>query len=181
MAAAGAHRVGGRHGEAVAAGRCRRAREHAAAVQGQAGRQGARRLAERLGAGAARGVDRLAAKRLPAAVILCTNRLSAIDPAVQRRAADIFIFTRPNPEQRKAVLDVPLREAGLTSEQVDKIVDATGGKGLHSIGCTFSDLTQRLLPTLVLDAYPDQAITFESALAIAENLIPTPPFKDGQN
>src|SRR5882762_8288567 len=34
-----------------------------------------------------RGVDRLAQKRLPAAVILCTNRLAAIDPAVRRRAS----------------------------------------------------------------------------------------------
>ena len=55
-----------------------------------------------------RGVDRLAEKRLPAAVILCTNRLSAIDPAVQRRAADIFEFRRPNDAQRRAVLEAPL-------------------------------------------------------------------------
>jgi len=127
-----------------------------------------------------RGVDRLAAKRLPAVVILCTNRLSAIDPAVQRRAADIFTFGRPNAEQRKAVLAAPLSEAGFRESQIDKIVDATGGAGPSSIGCTFSDLTQRLLPTLVLEAYPDSAISFESALAIAENLVPTPQFKDGQ-
>ena len=55
-----------------------------------------------------RGVDLLAEQRLPAAVILCTNRLSAIDPAVQRRAAAIFVLERPNPEQRLAVLEIPL-------------------------------------------------------------------------
>lgn len=126
-----------------------------------------------------RGVDRLAAKRLPAAVILCTNRLSAIDPAVQRRAADIFAFGRPNAEQRRAVLAQPLGETGFTEEQIDRIVAATEGSGPDRIGCTFSDLTQRLLPTLVLDAYPDRAITFERALAIAETLTPTPPFRDG--
>ena len=43
-----------------------------------------------------RGIDRLAEKRLPAVVILCTNRLAAIDPAVQRRAAEIFEFRRPD-------------------------------------------------------------------------------------
>ena len=31
-----------------------------------------------------RGVDRLAEKRLPVAIILCTNRVNAIDPAVRR-------------------------------------------------------------------------------------------------
>jgi AAA+ superfamily predicted ATPase len=33
-----------------------------------------------------RGVDRIG-NGLPAAVIMCTNRLSALDPAVRRRAA----------------------------------------------------------------------------------------------
>jgi SpoVK/Ycf46/Vps4 family AAA+-type ATPase len=32
-----------------------------------------------------RGVDRLAEKQLPVAVVLCTNRLTSIDPAVLRR------------------------------------------------------------------------------------------------
>ena len=60
-----------------------------------------------------RGVDRLAEKRLPAVVVLCTNRLSAIDPAVQRRAAEIFEFRRPDEAQRRTVIEAPLAEAGL--------------------------------------------------------------------
>ena len=128
-----------------------------------------------------RGVDRLAAKRLPAAIILCTNRLSAIDPAVQRRAADIFIFKRPNDEQRKAVIDAPLREAGFNSVQIDKIVCATGASDTNPVGFTFSDLTQRLLPSVVLDAYPDRAIDFDRTIAIIQDFTPTPPFRDGQN
>src|SRR6185503_11594340 len=65
-----------------------------------------------------RGVDRLSEQQLPAAVILCTNRLSAIDPAVQRRAAQIFRFARPTAEQRFAILDLPLREAGLSRKEI---------------------------------------------------------------
>lgn len=128
-----------------------------------------------------RGVDRLASKRLPAAVILCTNRLSAIDPAVQRRAAQIFSFARPNAEQRRAVLETPLAEAGLNRAQIDKVVDATGSHKGSTAGFTFSDLTQRLLPTLVLDAYPDKALTFDRVLGIAKAIKPTPPFRDGGN
>jgi AAA+ superfamily predicted ATPase len=126
-----------------------------------------------------RGVDKLAEKRLPAAVVLCTNRLSAIDPAVQRRAADIFEFRRPNDAQRRAVIEKPLKEAGFNDSQIDKIVQMTGSTNPKTIGFTFSDLTQRLLPTLVLDAYPDRPITFQRASQIIETMKPTPPFQDG--
>lgn len=127
-----------------------------------------------------RGVDRLAEKRLPAAVILCTNRLSAIDPAVQRRAADIFEFHRPNETQRRAVIEGPLREAGFAAAQIDRLVQITGSVRQGAPSFTFSDLTQRLLPTLVLDAYPDRAITFNRAVEIATAIKPTPPFRDGR-
>ena len=39
-----------------------------------------------------RGIDRLANARIPVAVIMCTNRFGALDPAVRRRAADILFF-----------------------------------------------------------------------------------------
>ena len=42
-----------------------------------------------------RGVDRVAQSRAPMGIIMCTNRLSAIDPAVRRRAAEIIEFSRP--------------------------------------------------------------------------------------
>jgi SpoVK/Ycf46/Vps4 family AAA+-type ATPase len=116
---------------------------------------------------------------LPAAVILCTNRLSAIDPAVQRRAAGIYEFHRPDAQQRRAVLEAPLGEIGLSAAEIDKIVAATGSERAKP-GFTFSDLTQRLIPTLVLDAYPDRAITASRALKLAREIRPTPPFKDGK-
>ena len=123
-----------------------------------------------------RGVDRLAEKRLPAVVILCTNRLSAIDPAVQRRAAEIFKFRRPNVTQRRTVIETSLEEAGLSSSQIDKLAQMTGSPTDGEVGFTFSDLTQRLLPTLVLDAYPDRAISFERAVEIVNGMTPTKQF-----
>lgn len=123
-----------------------------------------------------RGVDRLSEQQLPAAVILCTNRVNAIDPAVKRRAAEIFEFARPNDEQRLAVLETPLREAGFSAGEIKQVVAMTGPSNGSDYGFTFSDLTQRLLPTLVLDAYPNQAITFERAQVVIKTLHPTPPF-----
>lgn len=126
-----------------------------------------------------RGVDRLAERQLPAAVVLCTNRLSAIDPAVQRRAAEIFVFRRPNDAQRRAVIEGPLGELGFTGPQVDQIVQLTGKMEDQAYGYTFSDLTQRLIPILVLDAYPDSPVRLDRALELIADIKPTPPFRDG--
>jgi len=123
-----------------------------------------------------RGVDRLAEQHLPVVVILCTNRLSSIDPAVQRRAADIFRFVRPNDAQRRAVLETPLTEAGFSATEINKMVKLTGATEASSVGFTFSDLTQRLLPTLVLDAYPDKSISFHRAVELLGTITATPQF-----
>ncbi len=126
-----------------------------------------------------RGVDRLAEDRLPAAIILCTNRLRAIDPAVQRRAADVFVFKRPTGPQRKRVLEGPLSEVGFSADQIEKIVGMTGETATNPAGFTFSDITQRLLPTLLLDAYPNRPITFERTSQLVSAVKATPPFRDG--
>jgi AAA+ superfamily predicted ATPase len=123
-----------------------------------------------------RGVDRLAEQHLPVVIILCTNRLSSIDPAVQRRAADIFRFARPNDAQRRAVLEAPLAEVGFSATEINKLVRLTGAMDASSVGFTFSDLTQRFLPTLVLDAYPDRPITFHRAVELLGTILATPQF-----
>jgi len=125
-----------------------------------------------------RGIDRLGNGRLPVAVIMCTNRPESLDPAIRRRAADLFVFTRPNEEQRRAVIEGPLTSLGLSKKEVDKIVKLTGPRDNGDIGFTFSDLTQRLLPTILLDAYPDNKVTAASATRITESISPTSPFKE---
>ena len=125
-----------------------------------------------------RGVDQIANRQVPAAVIMCTNRLGALDPAVRRRAADILTFSRPDEEQRTAVLAEPLTLLGFSTSQVVAVVAATGPRKGREHGFTFSDLTQRLLPTIVLDAYPASAVAPARALAIAKAMEPTPPFRE---
>lgn len=122
-----------------------------------------------------RGVDRIAQSHAPMAVIMCTNRLSAIDPAIRRRAAEVIEFSRPNTAQRKAALS-PLEDAGFNDEQIAKIAEVTGENG-KGYGATYSDIVQRLIPAVVLDAYPDSAVRFERALDIASQMKPTPPFQ----
>ena len=126
-----------------------------------------------------RGIDRLANSKLPAAVVMCTNRLGALDPAVQRRAADILTFTRPDSEQREAVLAPFLCRLGFSQAQIAAVVGATGPGRNGDYGFTFSDLTQRLLPAVVLDAYPDGPVDADRVMKITQAMTPTAPFRDG--
>jgi AAA+ superfamily predicted ATPase len=125
-----------------------------------------------------RGVDEFSSQHLPAAVIMCTNRLNAIDPAVRRRAADVLEFARPGDEQRRLILAAALKPAGFNAHQIEALVEATGAA--QEPGFTYSDLTQRLLPALVLDAYPDKPIKFERALELVVKTKPTPKFSEAQ-
>jgi hypothetical protein len=95
-----------------------------------------------------------------------------------RRAAEIFEFRRPNEAQRRAVVEEPLADLGFKKLQIDRIVELTGARDKKGVGFTFSDLTQRLLPTLILDAYPDRPVTFERAVELLADMKPTPPFRD---
>ncbi|HVK08840.1 MAG TPA: ATP-binding protein [Gemmataceae bacterium] len=123
-----------------------------------------------------RGVDDLAGGRLPALIVMCTNRLDAIDPALRRRAAVTFQFDRPTEEQRAAVLRAALADTGITEPQIQALANATGPTKHLKYGFTYSDLTQRYIPALVFDAFPDKPITFERAREILDKTLPTPPF-----
>lgn len=125
-----------------------------------------------------RGIDNIANSKLPAAVIMCTNRLGSLDPAIKRRAAEILHFERPDEVQRLAVLEPTLTELGFAPKEVKTIVSLTGPTDDRDYGFTFSDLTQRLLPSIVLDAYPENAVLFDRAAKLTKTIIPTSPFKE---
>lgn len=125
-----------------------------------------------------RGIDRFANGGLPAVVLMCTNRLSALDPAVRRRAADILVFERPDAAQRHEVFVRCLGNAGFGKTDLQELVAVTGEQSKREYGFTYSDITQRLLPAIVLDAYPDGPIKPSRAIELARTILPTPPFRD---
>ncbi|MCU1796953.1 AAA family ATPase [Pectobacterium polaris] len=125
-----------------------------------------------------RGIDRIANQKLPAAVLMCTNRLKALDPAVQRRAAEILTFSRPNDEQRLYLFTSKLVGLGLNSTVIDELVKLTGPRDGSSSGFTFSDITQRLIPSIILSAYPNHAVSASLALNVVKKMTPTPEFQD---
>lgn len=128
-----------------------------------------------------RGVDLVAKNKLPMAIIMCTNRLGALDPAIRRRSADIMSFSRPNKLQRYEVLREPLEQLGFTKQQIDQIANATGNSNGRSYGYTFSDIVHRLIPMIVLDSYPEKSVDPDRALDLALNVNPTPPFQEGDS
>lgn len=126
-----------------------------------------------------RGINVLAEAKLPAAVLMCTNRIGAIDPAVRRRSAEVLEFGRPDMDRRRSVLSSGLGGVGFDEQQIWQLAEATGPREGRP-GFTYSDLTQRLLPSFALDAFPDAAIVFEKALSRALETEASPEFKDGR-
>ncbi|HUZ55864.1 MAG TPA: AAA family ATPase [Streptosporangiaceae bacterium] len=122
------------------------------------------------------GVDSLAGEAVPVIVIMCTNRERALDPAVLRRAAAIFHFSRPDEAQRHAVLADALAGTGIDTEAVSKLAVLTGPAGGRP-GFTYSDLTQRLIPAAILTAFPDKPLTADILLAVAASTDATPEFR----
>lgn len=125
-----------------------------------------------------RGIDRLTHSNLPAAVILCTNRTNALDPAIKRRAADILTFSRPGIELRRKVLQQRLEKLKFGSLEIEEIAEQTGKRDGRDYGFSYSDLIQRLIPAIILDAYPNQSIDTQRAIEITKSMIPSPPFKE---
>ena len=125
-----------------------------------------------------RGVDQIAEESLPVLVVACTNRIEAIDPAIRRRAARTFSFSRPNTEQREVVLAAALAGLDFTPGQIHQLAEATGTLEKRTYGANYSDLTQRLVPAAILDSYPNRPLEFAPLLKMAKALEPTAPFAE---
>lgn len=110
-------------------------------------------------------------------VFLCTNRLSALDAALIRRAAVVEEFSRPSDAERLALLSMDLEGLGLTAQQMAGLVKATG-PGDAAPGWTFSDIRTRLYPAALARAFPDYPLSYEIILQTALSLKPSPVMED---
>lgn len=110
-------------------------------------------------------------------VFLCTNRLSVVDPALQRRAAIMEEFRRPSDDERRQLLSMDLAALSLSAAQIGQLVTATGPRpGLPE--WTYSDIRTRLYPTALARAYPDSALRFEHLHDAATALKASPVLED---
>lgn len=108
-------------------------------------------------------------------VFLCTNRPTALDPAIVRRAARIETFARPDDKEREELLKMDCEGLHLTPQQVRELVRLTGPRTDPTRpGFTFSDLRTRLIPDAVSRAFPDRPMTAEDLIEAARALEPSP-------
>jgi AAA+ superfamily predicted ATPase len=110
-------------------------------------------------------------------VFLCTNRLSVVDAALQRRAAIMEEFRRPSDEERRQLLAMDLDALNLSPAQIGQLVTATGPKPGQP-GWTYSDIRTRLYPAALAKAYPDSALRFEHLHTVATTLKASPVMED---
>jgi SpoVK/Ycf46/Vps4 family AAA+-type ATPase len=125
--------------------------------------------------GLIRGLDSLVAAKARVLAVMCTNRLGAIDPAVRRRAAGLFVLERPTEPQRHALLANAIGDA-LKEEEIAEIARLTGPRNKAGVGYTWSDLSERLIPSAVLAAYPHNALSYEPLREQLALTAPTKPF-----
>jgi SpoVK/Ycf46/Vps4 family AAA+-type ATPase len=125
-----------------------------------------------------RGIGHVSAEGMPVITVMCTNRGSAIDPAIKRRAAQIFHFERPNEAQRADVLKRAFEGAGLSHANIADLVARTGPAGGRPYGYTYSDLTMRLIPGIVIDAFPERPLDYRRIVEMVEAHPPTAPFSE---
>lgn len=124
------------------------------------------------------GIDHIRTSDQPILVVFCTNRLGAIDPAIMRRAAIVHEFKRPNQEQLKKMFEMYFEDIGLTGEQITGLVKLAGPTEAHEYGFTYSDIVNKVVPNAIMEAYPDNPLTFNNVLNALTNTQPTPPFKE---
>lgn len=124
-----------------------------------------------------RGIDQLRREGLPVLTVLCSNRVDALDPAITRRAAAIYLFDRPGEEQRISLLRALLEDIPVSSDEFNEIVELTGPVAGRTYGCTYSDIRQRLIPEVVMEALAsDVELTGNALIQYAANFVPTRPF-----
>lgn len=122
-------------------------------------------------------LDNLRLARLPLAVIFITNRPDALDPAIRRRAALRLAFERPNDKARAEIFQTSVPELRLNKNQIEELVRLTseGERKNEGIQFTASDITDRLLPAALREAYSqDRELRFEDLLEQACLIKPTP-------
>lgn len=106
------------------------------------------------------GIDDLRRYKGRIVVILCTNRLSVLDPALLRRAAIVDRFDRPSDAERRALLEMDLEGLDLAQAQIGELVKLTGPAD-DAPGWTYSDFRTRFYPASMAKAFPDGPLRYE--------------------
>lgn len=117
-------------------------------------------------------IDTLSREKVKLAVILITNRVDALDPAIRRRSALQLNFERPKGEQLKAVMKFIFtgikykqRTFDLLIKQLDEV----------SIAYSYSDLIQRVAKQAIYKAISEnKPFSLELFKEVLDQIEPSP-------
>ncbi len=120
-------------------------------------------------------IDTIGREKSNLAIILITNRLKALDPAVVRRATQLIRFERPNKEDRKEVFKYIFAGTGISAKDIDELTKASERK---DTAYSFSDLIQKVAKQALFKAIEEDK-PFDKNLyqQIMEKVQPSPSVK----
>lgn len=124
-------------------------------------------------------LDSLRLTKLPMVAFFVTNRPEALDSAIRRRAALDLHFARPTPEIREAIIRSSIPELEISRSEMTTLLKITGEEDEHNagIGYTSSDLTDRLLPAALREAFAhDRPLIVKDLIESAKQIAATPQF-----
>lgn len=116
------------------------------------------------------------------AVMFITNRPDALDPAVRRRSALRLTFGRPCDEVRAELFRRSLPKLNLPAKTIAEPVSLTGKGGKHHTHATYTapDITDRLLPAALREAYAEnRRLTGDDLVRHARTMLSTPLMTEG--
>lgn len=117
-------------------------------------------------------IDLIRKENVNLAVILITNRLDALDPAVRRRTSLHLIFERPSGEKVNEVIEYILKDIDYDQATLDDIVKYAQSQ---EIPYSFSDLIHRVAKQAIYKAIEiDEPFTIDLFKTALEITTPSP-------
>ena len=117
-------------------------------------------------------IDSVSRENANLVVLLITNRVSVLDPAIMRRASLHLTFKRPNAEQRRKVFEYLFDGIKVSEKDVQKLVEASSNEATPF---SYSDLINRVGKQAVFRAVQlDKSFGPSVYLDVLEQVHPTP-------
>jgi SpoVK/Ycf46/Vps4 family AAA+-type ATPase len=121
-------------------------------------------------------IDSIGKEKANLAILLITNRLKALDPAVVRRATQVILFNRPDSNGRRQVFGALLTGSSTGKSDIDELVLASD-RGDH--GYSFSDLVQKVGRQALIKAIEeDRPFDKTIFLEVLQQVHPSPLIKN---
>ena len=117
-------------------------------------------------------LDLIKRQKIKLAVILITNRLGVLDPAIRRRASLELTFERPNSDSLKKVFQSLFAKTDYSDNDINDLIESAQSK---EIPYSYSDLIQKIGRQALFNAI-SQGIPFSIVLykSILEQTEPSP-------